>query len=272
MITHAHTPATVGLMLSGGVDSAILLAALLAAGERVQPFYVASGCVWEADERGAVEQFITALDRQRVDCQRADRQQVDRRQMGHRDVGHREVGHPDVAPVVEFDMPVADLYGSHWSITASETPGATTGAEAVALPGRNPLLLLKPILWCGQHNIARLALATLAGNPFADATAKFSFQFGRALATATATPVDIIRPFAELSKSQMLAQASNLPLDLTFSCLAPRGGLHCGACNKCAERTQALQALPGGDPTVYATVSPADISSRLLPTPRKPSS
>jgi 7-cyano-7-deazaguanine synthase len=44
---------------------------------------------------------------------------------------------------------------------------------------------------------------------------------------------------------------SELPLALTFSCISPRGGLHCGACNKCAERQAAFRAAEMADETRY---------------------
>jgi 7-cyano-7-deazaguanine synthase len=39
-----------------------------------------------------------------------------------------------------------------------------------------------------------------------------------------------------LSKKEVMERGRRLPLELTFSCLNPRGKMHCGACNKCAER------------------------------------
>jgi len=44
----------------------------------------------------------------------------------------------------------------------------------------------------------------------------------------------------------------NYPLGLTFSCIAPVKGLHCGHCNKCAERQAAFRMIELADPTVYA--------------------
>ncbi len=45
------------------------------------------------------------------------------------------------------------------------------------------------------------------------------------------------------------------PLGLTFSCLAPQRGLHCGACNKCSERRRAFVEVGLHDPTEYAAVA-----------------
>jgi 7-cyano-7-deazaguanine synthase len=43
-----------------------------------------------------------------------------------------------------------------------------------------------------------------------------------------------------------------MPLELTFSCIAPAGSLHCGQCNKCAERQRAFRLSSMPDPTRYA--------------------
>ncbi len=222
MTPSARTRETVGLMISGGVDSAILLVHLLDRGYRVQPIYVSMGCAWDVSERRAVGRFVNALNDDAI------------------------------LPVVDLAMPVGDLYGDHWSITCQGVPDESTPDEAVYLWGRNPLLLVKPVLWCQQNDIAELALGTLASNPFADASQEFFEQFAAALATATETDVTILRPLAGWTKSQILALGAQLPLELTFSCLAPDEGRHCGRCNKCAERAQALASLPGGDPTLYA--------------------
>lgn len=211
-----------GVLLSGGVDSAVLVGHLLRNSERVVPFYVRTGCVWEAAELAAIGQFSAAL---------AD---------------------PKLAPLVVLDMPVADLYDGHWSLSGRAVPDQTTPDEAVYLPGRNPLLLLKPALWCRMNGVPQLAIATLCNNPFEDARPGFFESFEKMLAIATGGSIAITRPFEHLAKRDVVELGRELPLGLTFSCLAPQDGLHCGRCNKCAERRAALGSLGAGDPTRYA--------------------
>ncbi len=222
MILGCHSNETTGLLLSGGLDSAILLAEFVKQDARVQPFYIETGCVWQTEERRSLELFIDALDNAFVE------------------------------PVVDLKMPIADLYGKHWSTTGEKVPDESTPDSAVYLWGRNPMLLMKAILWCSMHDIPQLALATLDKNPFADATPQFFEPFEQALAIATGNSVEIICPLSHLSKQQVLALGAGLPLQLTFSCLAPIEGMHCGECNKCAERRRGLQSLPEGDSTFYA--------------------
>ena len=46
-------PQETGLLLSGGLDSAVLLGLMLDHGSRVVPFYVRTGCVWQDPELSA---------------------------------------------------------------------------------------------------------------------------------------------------------------------------------------------------------------------------
>jgi 7-cyano-7-deazaguanine synthase len=218
--------ATVGLLLSGGLDSCILLGHLLEDGRRVRPFYVRSQLRWEEAELRAARAFLKA-----VRCERLE-------------------------PLVVFKLPLADLYEDHWSITGRGVPNAGSPDEAVYLPGRNALLAIKPALWCAMHGIGELALAVLASNPFSDATAEFFLEFASALHRAAGNRVDIVRPLAELDKEHVMRLAGNLPLELTFSCIAPLGNLHCGRCNKCAERRAAFVAAGLEDLTAYASLEP----------------
>jgi 7-cyano-7-deazaguanine synthase len=214
--------ATMGLLMSGGLDSAILLAQLLGHGWRVQPFYVRTGCQWQAAEVAAVHKLLAA------------------------------VSQSNLNPLVELEMPVDDLYADHWSITGRAVPDDRTPDDAVFLPGRNPLLLLKPALWCAMHGVSKLALATLAANPFDDAKPEFFTRFEAMIEWATGSDLRIVRPFEMLSKRCVMQLGRDVPLDVTFSCISPVGGLHCGRCNKCAERAAAFRHLSTGDPTPYA--------------------
>jgi 7-cyano-7-deazaguanine synthase len=221
MENHSERPET-GLLFSGGIDSAVLLDQLLARGSRVVPFYIRTGCTWETCEIDAVERFLQHLAR------------------------------PELSKLVMFEMPLADLYGAHWSISGDDVPDDSTPDEAVYLPGRNPLLMIKPAIWCGVQGIQQLAIATLAANPFRDATPAYFARFEQMLQEALAINVRVLRPFDNVTKAQLLELGRHLPLELTFSCLAPVDGLHCGHCNKCAERKKGFREIGLADSTTYA--------------------
>lgn len=214
--------APIGLLLSGGLDSCVLLGHLAGGGRRVRPFYVRGGLAWETAELAAAKRFL------------------------------RAVGAANVEPLVVLDQPAGDVYGAHWSVTGRDVPGADSADDAVYLPGRNALLLIKPALWCASHGIGQLALAVLAGNPFCDASAEFFRDYAAALGRAVGAAIEFVRPFAHLRKRDVMQLGRDLPLELSFSCIAPRDGRHCGCCNKCAERIAAFAAAEIEDRTVYA--------------------
>jgi len=209
---------TVGILVSGGLDSCILLKRLLDDGHAVQPFYIRGGLCWQAAEQAALERFIAA-----VSCRR-------------------------LRPLVVLDLPMGDVYGDHWSVTGRDVPAADTPDEAVYLPGRVALLTVKAALWCQLHGIGSLALATLGTNPFDDATASSLERLGTALSGMGPGPIRLLRPFGGLDKRQVMEIGRACPLDLTFSCIAPRDGAHCGRCNKCAERREAFRLIGREEP------------------------
>ncbi len=213
------------VLVSGGIDSAVLLAEEADIFARVYPIYVRTGLVWEAVELSRLQQFL------------------------------RELAHPRVEPLVVLEQPVGDVYGRHWSTTGEAVPGADTPDEAVFLPGRNALLLVKPLLWCHLHEVPSIALAPLAANPFPDATPGFFDRFAEAMGIALDSQVEILLPYAGLSKMEVIRRGQRFPLATTFSCIRPVDGQHCGACNKCAERQAAFRAAEVADPTPYAATT-----------------
>jgi 7-cyano-7-deazaguanine synthase len=221
-VTSAAIESNLAVLFSGGLDSSILLAHLISQKHRVHPLYVDSQLVWQREELHGARRFLQAL--------------------------HS----PALEPLVVIQLPLADVYDDHWSITGRGVPRADEPDEAVYLPGRNPLLMIKAQVWCRLHNVRRLALGSLHSNPFADASDEFFRQFETAMDRAISGHVELVRPLAALDKRQVLDLGRKLPLELTFSCLAPRQGAHCGICNKCGERQQAFRDSGLTDPTHYA--------------------
>jgi len=226
---HPCTPAplqqgnAVCVLVSGGLDSAVLAHAMARRHPHVFPLYVRAGLRWEPVEEYWLRRFLRAINAGGA-----------------------------IRPLTVARLPVGDVYGAHWSLTGRGVPGARSADGAVYLPGRNLLLLSKAAVFCALHGIPAVAMGPLKGNPFPDATPAFFRGFARLAGRALGFPLRVLTPLARLSKTQVIRSANGLPLGLTFSCMRPVGRRHCGACNKCQERRRAFRAAGLPDPTAYA--------------------
>lgn len=214
---------THAVLASGGVDSAVLTADLARQGWEVQPLYIRFGLAWEATEVTYLRRFLDALP-------------------------------PNLGslPLIVLDLPIADVYGVHWSVSGTNVPDNSTPDQAVYLPGRNLLLLSKATVWCALNDVEVIALGTLKGNPFADSGPEFMSRFGSLAQLALDRPLEVRTPLAGLSKSQVLELGRDMALEHTFSCIAPIDDRHCGRCNKCAERQKGFAESGIDDRTLYA--------------------
>ena len=212
----------VAVLASGGLDSAVLVAEFLRQGRVTHPVYVRFGLAWEPVEEAYLRRFLDTLTQ------------------------------PGARPLVVLNSPIADVYGSHWSVSGREIPDDRSADEAVYLPGRNLLLLALPSVWCALHDVHTVALGTLKGNPFPDATAEFFDGFASLARRAMGHALEVVTPFASLTKSDVVELGRGLALQHTFSCIDPKGERHCGRCNKCAERRYAFSMLQLEDLTDYA--------------------
>ena len=220
----ADPPAALAVLVSGGLDSAILLAEAVRAYPAAYPIYVRTGLFWEAVEQVHLRRFLAA------------------------------VAAPALKPLTTLDVPAGDVYGRHWSTTGDGVPAAATPDADVYLPGRNVLLLGKPLVWCHLNGVPEIALAPLNMNPFPDATPAFFDTFAAVVSSAVTGNVRVIRPYAHLSKTDVLRRGERLPLEHTFSCIRPAGAIHCGGCSKCYERRCGFRDAGMTDPTPYAAV------------------
>lgn len=217
-----------GVLLSGGLDSAVLLCEE-AARARAVPIYVSVGLAWETAERALVARYL-----------------------------NRVAGRFDVSPLVELSLDMRDVYqATHWAVEG-RPPAYHTPDEDVYLPGRNIVLLAKAGVYCASAGIDRLVLGTLDHNPFPDATPEFRNAMNLALTRGLAHELVIDAPYAKVNKAEVIRRgaALGLPLELTLSCMNPvpvdAGARHCGLCSKCRERHDAFLEAGTTDPTDYA--------------------
>lgn len=231
----APSPGATLVLLSGGLDSAVLVAHE-AQRAPVVPVYVSVGLAWEPQELAMVERLLA---------------------------------HPSlrsgIASLERVEFTMRDVYApSHWAIRGTP-PGYDTPDEDVYLTGRNLVLLAKAGVVAASRRAARIALGPLAGNPFPDARPAFFAAMEQALSLGLDHRLEVRAPFLQMHKEDVIRLGLELgvPLELTLSCMSPAepidaGGVpqHCGQCSKCRERRDAFAALGLDDPASYAGASP----------------
>jgi 7-cyano-7-deazaguanine synthase len=213
----------VAVLCSGGLDSAVLLVEMARATRHAVPVTIEAGHAWEEAERAALGRFLAAIDDARI------------------------------APLRTLALPMGDVYGAHWSMTGVGGPQWADPDETVELRGRNLVLLAKAMVLAALSGWPTLAMGSLAGNPFPDATPEFFAELAALCSKALRAPLAIVTPFRGLHKAEVIRRGRDLPLELTLSCARPtREGVHCGDCNKCRERVEAFHAAGVADRTRYA--------------------
>ena len=211
------------VLLSGGLDSAVLLAAAARQGP-AQPIYVSVGLAWEAEERAIVERLLSSG------------------------------AFPNVRPLVSLHAGMDDVYPEdHWAVRGA-APAFDTPDEDVYIQGRNIVLLSKAAVFMARAGLSRILIGPLAGNPFPDATAEFFQAMSNALSIGLATTISIEAPLSHMHKQDVIRLGAELgvPMELTLSCMQPSDGRHCGRCSKCRERIEGFRAAGIPDPTTYA--------------------
>ena len=211
----------VAVLVSGGVESAALLAEALKRYERVYPIYVKKGLQWETAELGSLRRLLRSF---------------------------REDG---LAGLTVLSVPLKPIYEHHWSLGTVGTPGSKAPDAAVYLPGRNLLLFSLAGLFCSLRKIPVLWIGVLKGNPFHDARSGFLRQVEALIQESVGFPLRIAAPFGELTKAEVISRWPGLSWENTFSCLKPLGVKHCGRCQKCAERKTGFKNAGIPDPTKY---------------------
>jgi 7-cyano-7-deazaguanine synthase len=223
---------TTAVLLSGGLDSAVLLAEEAShASERdgsVQPIYIGAGLAWERAERATLTTLLAS-----------------------------EPLRGRTRPLVSLSVDMRDVYAAtHWAVTG-DAPAYHTPDEDVYLPGRNIILLSKAAVFCASAHIGRIAIGTLDHNPFPDATPEFRASIAQTLSLGLAHPLRIDAPYARSSKADVIRRgvALGVPFEFTLSCMKPVGTVHCGTCSKCRERHDAFVDAGIADPTAYDSVA-----------------
>src|SRR5438105_3426927 len=167
-------PMRTAVLLSGGLDSAVLLADE-ASRDTVQPIYIGAGLAWEAAERATIARLLeSGALRGRT------------------------------RPLAALSVDMRDVYAAtHWALTG-DAPAYHTPDEDVYLPGRNIILLSKAGVFCAAAGVHRIDIGTLDHNPFPDATPEFRASIAQTLSLGLAHTLHVDAPYATSSKADVI--------------------------------------------------------------------
>lgn len=160
-------------------------------------------------------------------------------------------------PIEVIDLPVTLLAGS--AITGDlPVPHGHYEAESMretVVPNRNMLLLAIGGAVAVRERFDAVSYAAHAGDHaiYPDCRAEFAAAMSSALALCHYTQIALDAPFIRMSKAEVaaLGRAVCAPLHLSWSCYEG-GDLHCGRCGTCVERKEAFVLAGVPDPTEYA--------------------
>lgn len=212
------------VLFSGGLDSAVLLAQERQSHAPVRPVHVRAGLAWEDAERRAIDRLLAA-----------------------------PAFSSGVELLTTLTVDMRDVYpASHWAV-AGHPPAYDTPDEDVYLEGRNIVLLSKAAVLAARLGVTRIAMGSLSGNPFPDATPEFIRTMSRALTLGLGREIEVVTPLAAFHKDHVVRMGIELgvPLELSLSCMNPANDRHCGACSKCRERQHAFRDAGVEDRTTY---------------------
>lgn len=215
------------VLLSGGLDSTVLTAHQLAAGEQVEAVSVHYGQRHDKELRAAAE-VASAL-------------------------GIRH-------DVVDLSALRPHLSGSALTDAAVDVPEGHYSAPSMAatvVPNRNAIMLMVAVGIAVARGHGTVATAVHAGDHpvYPDCRPEFIIAASEAarLGTTGYGDVTIQAPFVTWTKEDIARRGAELaaPVHLSWSCYQG-GGIHCGRCGTCVERAEAFHLAGVADPTEYA--------------------
>lgn len=159
---------------------------------------------------------------------------------------------------------IASLFGRS-GLTDSETevPDGHYEAESMkqtVVPNRNMILISVATAWAITKEAEAVAYAAHSGDHaiYPDCREEFASALDDAIRLCDWSSVWLYRPFVNLSKQAIATEGARLasPLGKTWSCYKG-GALHCGKCGTCIERREAFHLAKIEDPTRYASDAPS---------------
>lgn len=133
---------------------------------------------------------------------------------------------------------------------------AEESMKVTVVPNRNMILLSIAAGYAITKGCSQVAIAAHAGDHaiYPDCRPEFTTAMARALEICDWSPIKLIAPFVDKTKSQIVKIGYRLrvPFEHTWSCYKG-GDLHCGKCGTCVERREAFSLAWINDLTRYET-------------------
>lgn len=212
---------------SGGLDSTVMVAHLVAAGHDVVSLGINYG-----------QSHMCELQAARQSCL-------------HMGIEREEL---DLAGALRPMLKGSALTDS--SVELPEGHYAHESMKATIVPNRNMFLLSLAGAVAIGRGARAVAYAAHNGDHaiYPDCRAEFASAMDAAFALCDWNPLLLLRPFVTMDKAGIatLGNAIKAPMHLTWSCYAGRAK-HCGKCGTCVERKEAFAISGVQDPTEYET-------------------
>lgn len=151
------------------------------------------------------------------------------------------------------------LFTSSLLRSGDEIPDGGYDAEnmkSTVVPFRNAILMSVAVGYGESIGANEVVLASHGGDHviYPDCRPEFNKAFAQAADLGTDGAVKVIFPYATMDKRDIGDLGRRLGVDFSATWTCYKGGeMHCGTCGACDERQYALRKKEGLDPTVYLT-------------------
>jgi 7-cyano-7-deazaguanine synthase len=212
------------IVLSGGMDSAVLLAHELSLGTRVAALSFDYGSKHNPRELPMAREICARLN-----------------------VGHKVVGLPFIN----------ELFASSLLQSGEAIPEGAYDADSMkstVVPFRNGILIAIAVGYAESVGASRVLIGSHSGDHhiYPDCRPEFNAAIDEAARLGTDDAVRVAFPFASMDKREIGDLGRTLGVDFARTWTCYKGGeLHCGTCGACDERKFALRHDQGLDPTRY---------------------
>ncbi len=153
------------------------------------------------------------------------------------------LSHPRLMPPSSMGSSLQTSFKDFWGFGIGASPDAQSEDKATYIPGRNLWLLCHAALFCQSRGLRKIYLGILSDHLFEDQTTPFLKGMEEVIRLSLGDTFHILTPFRGKEKNEIVANHSNFPFELTFSCLNPQGLAPCHHCNKCEEKRKSIDPL-----------------------------